>query len=163
MSALEILTYPDERLRTVASPVTEFSEEIKTIVSDMFRTMDETNTGIGLAATQVNIHKRIIVTNVDNTPRLFINPVIVDEADQLVRFGEGCLSVPGYTETVERCSHISVESLDADGNTQFIEATGMLAICLQHEIDHLDGKLFIDRISEKRRMIIDKKISKHQK
>jgi peptide deformylase len=162
MPRLEILEFPDPRLRTKAEPVDKVDDETKTIISNMFETMYEAK-GIGLAATQVNIHSRIIVIDIseDKTePLVFINPEITVLDDEPDNYDEGCLSVPGFYETVERPKRVRVEALDKEGKPFTIEPEGLLAVCIQHEIDHLNGKLFVDYISPMKRNRIRKKLEK---
>ncbi|MGD9390790.1 MAG: peptide deformylase [Thioalkalispiraceae bacterium] len=164
MAILNILNYPDERLRTVAQPVEEVSEEIQQLTDDMLETMYSAP-GIGLAATQVNVHKRIIVIDVSdekNQPLVLINPEIL-EKDGEQEFDEGCLSVPGIYETVHRAQQIKIRALDRDGESFEMEANGLLAVCIQHEMDHLQGKLFVDYLSQLKRQRIRKKLQKQQK
>jgi len=164
MAILQILHYPDPRLRTVAKPVSVFGDEVQRIVADMFETMYAAP-GIGLAATQVNIHKRILVTDTsrDGTdPRCFINPQII-ESRGVEQMDEGCLSVPDVFETVERAEWIRVQAFDQFGAQFELELDGLLAVCVQHEIDHLDGKLFVDRLSSLKRSRIRRKFEKAQK
>ncbi|MCC5809778.1 MAG: peptide deformylase [Ectothiorhodospiraceae bacterium] len=161
MAKLDILHYPDPRLRKKADPVTTVDESIRKLVDDMFETMYDAP-GIGLAATQVNVHKRVIVIDVseDRTePRVFINPEIL-ELDGVEQMQEGCLSVPGYFDYVERAEHIRVRALGRDGEAFELEADGLLAICIQHEMDHLEGKLFVDYLSELKRKRVRKKLEK---
>ena len=161
MAVLEVLSFPDERLRTVAKPVAEVNDEIKQLVEDMFETMREEN-GIGLAATQVDHHVRVVVMDVSeeqNTPRVFINPEIT-EKDGVTISEEGCLSVPGNYAKVERAESIKVKALDKDGQPFELDADGLLAICIQHELDHLQGKLFVDYLSPLKRQRIKKKLEK---
>ena len=161
MALLNVLTFPDERLRTVAKPVTEFNAEIKTLVSDMFETMREEK-GVGLAATQVNVHKQVIVMDVSDhqdTPLVFINPVIVSQTGTMVN-EEGCLSVPGNYAKVERAEKITVRAFNEKGEEFTIDAEELLAICIQHEMDHLAGKLFVDYLSPLKRNRIMKKLEK---
>ena len=164
MSLLEILKFPDERLRIKAKAVDIVTDEIHQLVDDMFETMYAAP-GIGLAATQVNVHQRIVVIDVStdkDQPLCLINPVIT-EKDGIEEHEEGCLSVPGVFETVERAEHIKVKALDRDGETFEIEDSELLAICIQHELDHLDGKLFVDYLSPLKRNRIKKKLGKQQK
>tara|TARA_Y100000296_G_scaffold40673_1_gene46950 strand:- start:398 stop:907 length:510 start_codon:yes stop_codon:yes gene_type:complete len=161
MAILDVLSFPDERLRTVAEPVEEVNDEIKQLVSDMFETMKDEN-GIGLAATQVNRHVQVVVMDVSeeqNEPRVFINPKIVRK-DGVTISEEGCLSVPGNYAKVERAESITVEALNEHGEAFELEAEGLLAICIQHELDHLKGKLFIDYLSPLKRQRIRKKLEK---
>lgn len=164
MALLDILHFPDPRLRNIAQPVEEITNEIKTLVDDMFETMYAAP-GIGLAATQVNVHKRILVADVSEThsePICLINPKIA-ELTGTEQMEEGCLSVPGVFELVERADAIKVEALDRNGKGITLEANGLLAVCIQHEIDHLDGKLFVDYLSQLKRNRIRKKLEKSQK
>ncbi|KDE41392.1 MAG: peptide deformylase [Nitrincola lacisaponensis] len=165
MSKLNILEFPDPRLRTIAAPVEQVDDEIRQLVDDMFETMYAAN-GIGLAATQVNVHLQVVVIDLSeesNEPLVLINPsftVIEEEKDEMQ---EGCLSVPGFYETVERPRRIRVESLDRDGKQQTFEADGLLAVCIQHELDHLNGKLFVDYLSRLKRERIRGKLEKQHK
>ncbi len=147
---LKLFTYPDPLLKEISKEVTDFSKELKSLTDDMFKTMYE-NSGIGLAAPQVGILKRIVVIDLQEddkkVPLIFINPQII-EACGSTTFEEGCLSVPGYHEVVKRKKDITVKFQDLEGKEQVINATGLLAICLQHEIDHLNGILFVDQISQ---------------
>jgi peptide deformylase len=164
MAKLKILEFPDPRLRTRAVPVDVVDAGLNALIDDMFETMYDAP-GIGLAATQVDVHKRFLVADVSrdqNDPRVFINPVIV-EKDGVTVTEEGCLSVPGYYEEVQRAGHIRVRFLDRQGNETEIEADGLLAVCIQHEIDHLDGKLFVDYLSEAKRLRIRKKLEKERR
>ena len=165
MNKLEVLHFPDKRLRKVAQPVEKVDRKIKNIIEQMFFTMYEEK-GIGLAATQVNIHKRIIVIDVSenkNEKIFLINPQIISLSKDLDTMEEGCLSVPGFYESVSRPKTIKVSSLDIDGKQIEFEAEGLLATCIQHEIDHLNGKLFVDHISALKRDRIEKKINKLKK
>ena len=165
MNRLEVLHFPDKRLRKIAAPVKKVDNEIKNIIEQMFFTMYEEK-GIGLAATQVNIHKRIIVIDVSENKdkKIFlINPEIISLSDDIDTMEEGCLSVPGFYETVSRPKTVKVSSLDYDGKKIEIEANGLLSTCIQHEIDHLNGKLFVDHISSLKRSRIEKKITKLKK
>jgi len=158
---LDRLSFPDERLRTVAKPVEEVNDEIKQLVSDMFETMKDEN-GIGLAATQVNRHVQVVVMDVSedqNEPRVFINPEIIRKDGSTIS-EEGCLSVPGNYAKVERAESITVKALDQNGESFELDAEGLLAICIQHELDHLKGKLFIDYLSPLKRQRIRKKLEK---
>ncbi len=164
MALLNILHFPDPRLRTVAKPVTEFDDELRQLVNDMFETMYEAP-GIGLAATQVDRHIRLLVMDVSearNQPRCLINPQIL-EADGEEETDEGCLSVPGFYEKVRRAEHIRVRAQDANGETSEFEAEGLEAVCIQHEMDHLEGKLFVDYLSNLKRNRIRSKLVKQQK
>ncbi len=161
MALLNILHFPDPRLRTVAKAVTEFDEELRQFVSDMFETMYEAP-GIGLAATQVDRHIRLLVMDVSearNQPRCLINPEIL-EADGEEEMDEGCLSVPGFYEKVRRAEHIRVRAHDENGTLNEFEAEGIEAVCIQHEMDHLEGKLFVDYLSNLKRNRIRSKLVK---
>ena len=161
MAILDVLSFPDERLRTVAKPVEEVNDEIKQLVSDMFETMKDEN-GIGLAATHVNRHVQVVVMDVSedqNEPRVFINPEIIRKDGSTIS-EEGCLSVPGNYAKVERAESITVKALDQNGESFELDAEGLLAICIQHELDHLKGKLFIDYLSPLKRQRIRKKLEK---
>lgn len=161
MSILTILEFPDKRLRTVAEEVIQVDDSIKTLVDDMLETMYAAK-GVGLAATQVNVHKRIIVMDVSedkNEPICLINPQIV-EKDGVEESEEGCLSVPGFFEKVSRAEHIKVRALNRDGETFELEAKDLLAVCIQHEMDHLEGKLFVDYLSAFKRSRIKNKLEK---
>jgi peptide deformylase len=164
MAILQILNYPDPRLRTLAKPVTQVDEKIRKIVADMLETMYQAP-GIGLAATQVNIHKQIIVIDASpekDQPLCLINPTILTvEGSSCVE--EGCLSVPGVYEPVERAAEITVQALDKQGESFSLFATDILAICIQHEMDHLKGKLFVDYLSLLKRERLRKKLIKQQK
>ena len=165
MNKLEVLHFPDKRLRKIAVPVKKVDNEIKNIIEQMFLTMYEEK-GIGLAATQVNIHKRIIVIDVSENKdkKIFlINPEIISLSDDIDSMEEGCLSVPGFYENVSRPKTVKVSSLDYDGKQIEIEANGLLSTCIQHEIDHLNGRLFVDHISSLKRSRIEKKITKLKK
>ena len=164
MALLKILEFPDPRLRTKATSVEVVDDELRAFIDDMFETMYAAP-GIGLAATQVDVHKRLLVTDVTSDksePHVLINPEIA-EKDGVTVSDEGCLSVPGYYEEVERAEHIRVRFLDRDGQQQEMEAEGLLAICIQHEMDHLDGKLFVDYLSEAKRQRIRKKLEKNRR
>ncbi|MBS97908.1 MAG: peptide deformylase [Oceanospirillaceae bacterium] len=162
MSKLKILEFPDPRLRTIAEPVEQVDDEIRQLIDDMFETMYDAP-GIGLAATQVNVHKRIVTIDLSedqSEPLVLVNPdyKILDEA--LEEMQEGCLSVPGFFENVTRPNSIEVTSLDRDGNPQNFVADGLLAVCIQHELDHLNGKLFVDYLSTLKRNRIRGKLEK---
>jgi len=164
MARLPILEYPDPRLRIRAEPVTEFDTELKTLVADLFETMYAAP-GIGLAATQVDVHKRVLVCDVgvdDRQPHCLINPEIVS-AEGKTNAEEGCLSVPEYYDFVDRAAVIKVRAYDPDGKRFELTAEGMLAVCIQHEMDHLEGKLFVDYLSELKRERLKKKASKKAK
>lgn len=161
MALLPILRFPDPRLKKVAAPVTKIDDGIRRLVADMAETMYEAP-GIGLAATQVDVHKRVVVIDISeekNQLRAFVNPVI----EQCVgaQLGEeGCLSVPGIYDKVERAEQVKVRYLDLDGKEQVLEADGLLAVCIQHEIDHLDGKVFVDHLSQLKQSRIKSKLAK---
>ena len=162
MAKLEILEFPDPRLREVAKPVDQVTDELRTLVDDMFETMYDAP-GVGLAATQVNVHQRIVVIDVSedqNEPLVFINPEVEVLDEEIHQYDEGCLSVPGFYETVERPRRVRVKALDRAGEAFAIEAEGLLAVCIQHELDHLDGKLFVDYISPLKRNRIRSKLEK---
>jgi peptide deformylase len=161
MAILEVLTFPDERLRTVAKPVAKVDKSIKDLIQSMFETMKEEK-GIGLAATQVNVHKRVVVMDISedqNEPYVFINPEIIEKTGSIVS-EEGCLSVPDNYAKVDRAEHVTVQALDEHGETFELDAHGLLAICIQHELDHLKGKLFVDYLSPLKRGRIKKKLEK---
>jgi peptide deformylase len=161
MARLAILEYPDPRLRTRATPVTKVDDRIRRLVDDMLETMYEAP-GIGLAATQVDIHLRILVIDVSDdrsAPHCFINPRITDQEGEH-EYEEGCLSVPEVYEPVRRAERVKVQALDRDGHPFELEAEGLLAVCIQHEIDHLDGKLFVDYLSELKRERLRKRFLK---
>ena len=165
MAILNILEFPDPRLRTAAKPVSKVDATIKTLIKDMFDTMASAN-GIGLAASQVDVHLRIIVMDLGETesrPRVFINPEIEVLDQDMSPYDEGCLSVPGFYETIDRPAHVMIRALDGDGNPFEEEAHGLLAVCIQHEIDHLEGKLFVDYLSPFKRQRIRKKLEKLHK
>lgn len=159
MAKLKILEFPDPRLRTKAVPISTVDDRIRTLIDDMLETMYDAP-GIGLAATQVDVHERLLVADVSSDqdePHAFINPVIIEKDGETVT-DEGCLSVPGYYEPVKRAEHIRLRYLDRDGQEAEFEADGLLAVCIQHEIDHLDGKLFVDYLSEAKRSRIRKRL-----
>ncbi|PVZ68177.1 peptide deformylase [Pelagibaculum spongiae] len=161
MAKLNILHYPDARLRTVAKPVKTVNDEIRQLVDDMFETMYDAP-GIGLAASQVDQHIRLMVIDISedkSEPLVFINPEIL-ETRGIEEMDEGCLSVPGYYETVQRADWVKVRALDRNGEEFTIETGDMLAVCIQHEIDHLDGKLFVDYLSRLKQSRIRKKLEK---
>jgi peptide deformylase len=165
MALLEILEFPDPRLRTEAGPVTEVTDATRTLIDDMFETMYAAP-GIGLAATQVNVHQRLLVIDITedrSDPLVFINPEITVMDPELGEYDEGCLSVPGFYETVNRPRQVEVTALDRDGQSFTRVLQGLLAICLQHEIDHLNGKLFVDYLSPLKRQRIRKKLEKDQR
>ena len=164
MTILNILHFPDERLRTVAKPVEKVTDKHRTLVSNMLETMYDAP-GIGLAATQINVHERILVIDISeekNDPIVLINPEILEkDGDQ--EFDEGCLSVPGIYETVHRAEKVKVKALNENGEVIEMNAEGLLAVCIQHEMDHLLGKLFVDYLSQLKKQRIRKKLEKQQK
>ena len=162
MAILNILEFPDPRLRTIAKPVEVVDDGIRQLIDDMFETMYEAP-GIGLAATQVNVHKRVVVMDLSedkSEPRVFINPEFEALTEQMDQYQEGCLSVPGFYENVDRPQKVKVKALDRDGQPYEIIAEGLLAVCTQHECDHLNGKLFVDYLSSLKRDRIKKKLEK---
>ena len=164
MALLPILEYPDARLKRIASPVTEFTPAIQTLVNDMAHTMYDAP-GIGLAATQVNVHKRIVVIDTSeakNDLKVFINPQII-MADGEIVGEEGCLSVPGYYDTVTRASHVVVKAQDAFGKLFELEATDLLAVCIQHEMDHLIGTVFVEHLSQLKQIRVKTRMKKRQR
>ena len=164
MPVLEILQYPDPRLRTKAQPVATVDDEVRALIEALFETMYAAP-GIGLAATQVNVHRRVIVIDVSpdqDQPLCLINPEILETRGENYS-EEGCLSVPDVFETVARAEFIRVRALRGDGAAQEFEADGLLAVCIQHELEHLDGKLFVDHLSELKRSRIRKKFDKAQR
>ncbi len=164
MALLEVLCFPDKRLRTVAKPVEQITPELKELAKNMIETMYEED-GVGLAATQINFHQRIIVIDVSqerNQPMVIINPVITEHSGEEVS-QEGCLSVPETNAEIKRAEFVTLEYLDLDGQKQTLEADGLLAVCIQHELDHLEGKLFIDYLSPLKQKRIKTKIEKLQK
>lgn len=164
MALLNILCFPDERLHTVAKPIEVFDEALQAQIADMFETMYEAK-GIGLAATQVDYHHRLIVMDISEERterRVFINPEILQKDGETV-YEEGCLSVPGIYDKVTRAEHIKVKAQNADGSFYELEADGLLAICIQHEIDHLDGKVFVEYLSEMKQNRIKTKMKKLMK
>ncbi|MDH3978201.1 MAG: peptide deformylase [Gammaproteobacteria bacterium] len=164
MSVLKILEYPDPKLRTRARPVETVDAARQQLIDDMFETMYAAP-GIGLAATQVDFHERILVLDISDTkdqPLCFVNPEIVQQEGSAFS-DEGCLSVPGFTDEVERAEKIRVRALNKQGESFELEAEGLLAVCIQHEMDHLEGKLFVDYLSELKRLRIKKKAQKQRK
>jgi len=161
---MKILEFPDPRLRTRAAPVETVDDALRRFVDDLFETMYAAP-GIGLAATQVDVHRRLLVTDVssDKTePHVLINPEIL-ERDGTTISEEGCLSVPGYYAEVERAERIRVRFTDRDGERREMDADGLLAVCIQHEMDHLDGKLFVDYLSESKRQRLRKRLAKERR
>lgn len=164
MAIREILVYPDPRLRTIAQPVEAVDEEIQILVRDMFETMYDAN-GIGLAATQINVHKQVIVIDISESrdqPLVLINPRIL-ERNGMQEYDEGCLSVPEYYAPVQRAETIKYSALDEQGEMLEQEAEGLLAICIQHEMDHLKGKVFVDYLSRLKQDRVKKKLVKRQR
>ena len=164
MSKLLILEFPDKRLRTKAKPVTVFDAALKTLAADMLETMYAAP-GIGLAATQVDVHKQLLVLDVSeekDQPMILVNPKIL-ETEGSQTYQEGCLSVPGIFADVDRADRIKVEAQDIDGNPVAFEADGLLAVCIQHEMDHLIGKLFVDYLSPLKRELVRKKLEKQRR
>jgi peptide deformylase len=167
MALREIITLPDKRLRLVSDPVKQIDAGLRKLVDDMFETMYKAP-GIGLAAIQVGVAKRVITMDLSkkddsHQPQVFINPEITWQSEKLAKFEEGCLSIPDYYEEVERPSEVKVKYLDLAGKKQEIEAKGLLATCLQHEIDHINGVLFIDHLSKLKRDRVIKKFAKAAK
>ena len=167
MSVLEILTIPDQRLKNKSSEVKLFDINLKKIVKDMFDTLNDSGNGIGLAAPQVGVKKRIVIVdlkeNNKSSPVIFINPVIVKESREREVNEEGCLSIPGYYAEVERAKEVDVEWYDLEGEKITKTFSGLFSICIQHEIDHLDGILFIDYLSRLKRRRANEKVKKFQK
>lgn len=164
MAILNILRYPDKRLRTVAKPVATVDDSIKQLVADMFETMYAAP-GIGLAATQIDVHQQVIVIDISedsDQPLCLINPEITDEQGA-ESCDEGCLSVPDIYETVERSEKITVKALDQNGDEYTLQADELLAVCIQHEMDHLKGKLFVDYLSPLKMQRIKKRLLKAQR
>lgn len=165
MALLNILEFPDSRLRNKAKPVEEVTVEVRQLASDMLETMYAAP-GVGLAATQVNVHQRVVVIDVSeerNDPRVFINPEITVLDAETAECEEGCLSVPGYQELVERPLHVKVTALNENAEPVEFIPDGLMAVCIQHEIDHLDGKLFVDYLSALKRKRIKDKLVKLQR
>lgn len=165
MALLPILEFPDPRLRTVAKPVEVVDERIRKLTKDMLETMYDAP-GIGLAATQVNVHERVLVMDISeegNEPQIFINPEIEVLGPEEQEYQEGCLSVPGFFEDVSRPANVRIKALDVEGKPFEVLPDGLLAVCVQHEIDHLDGKLFVDYISPIKRKRIRTKLEKQHR
>ena len=165
MAIRKILEFPDPRLRTRAAVVPAVDGRIQTLIDDMFETMYDAN-GIGLAASQIDVHEQVIVIDLSSdgsAPRVFVNPMIEVIDETLDGYEEGCLSVPGFSEAVERPKAIKVEALDRDGRPIDETVTGLLAVCLQHEMDHLQGKLFVDYLSPLKRQRIRQRLEKEQR
>ncbi|AKZ62003.1 peptide deformylase [Herbaspirillum hiltneri N3] len=165
MALLNILRYPDPRLHKVAKPVTVFDERLKKLVADMAETMYDAP-GVGLAATQVDVHEQVLVIDVSDTNnelRVFINPEITWSSDEKQVYDEGCLSVPGIYDGVERPARVKARAFDADGKEFEVEADGLLAVCIQHEMDHLKGKVFVEYLSPLKRNRIKTKMLKEER
>ncbi len=167
MAIRPILTAPDPRLKQISTPVESVDDDVRALMDDMLETMYDAP-GIGLAAIQVGVPKRIIVMDIagpeeEPAPRYFVNPEILDPSEDLTVYQEGCLSVPEFYEEVERPAKCRVKFLDYDGNPQILDAEGLLATCIQHEIDHLNGVLFIDHLSRLKRDRILRKLKKEQR
>ena len=165
MPLLNILRYPDPRLHKVAKPVTQFDARLKQLIADMAETMYEAP-GVGLAATQVDVHERLVVIDTTETKdalQVFINPEIIWSSPQKQVYDEGCLSVPGVYDDVERPAEVKVRALDADGKPFEIHADGLLAVCIQHEMDHLMGKVFVEYLSPLKRNRIKAKLQKEER
>ena len=165
MALLPLLFFPDPRLHTVAKPVSAVDHRIRTLVADMLHTMYEAK-GIGLAATQVDVHERLIVIDVSeqrDQPFVLINPQLVSTSTETHLNEEGCLSVPGIYDGVERFDAVTVSALDGDGKSRVVQAEGLLAVCIQHEMDHLMGKVFVEYLSPLKRSRIKKKMLKAQR
>jgi peptide deformylase len=164
MSLLPILEYPDKRLRTVATPIEQVDAALGKLIDDMFETMYDAP-GIGLAASQVNVHKQLLVLDISedrSQPMVFINPRIVHKDGSQV-YQEGCLSLPNIFADVTRWNQITVEALDRQGKSFSLQADGLLAVCIQHEMDHLIGKVFVDHLSPLKRALAEKKLAKQRK
>lgn len=165
MAILNILEFPDPRLRTLAKPVAVVDDAVRRLIDDMFETMYAAP-GIGLAATQVNVHQRVVVMDLSedqSAPRVFINPELEPLSEDLAPYQEGCLSVPGFYESVDRPLRVRIRALDRDGQPFEEIAEGLLAVCIQHECDHLNGKLFVDYLSSLKRDRIKKKLEKQHR
>jgi peptide deformylase len=165
MALLNILRYPDPRLHKIAKPVTVFDERLKQLVADMADTMYEAP-GVGLAATQVDVHEQVIVIDISDSGkelRVLINPEIIWSSEEKLVYDEGCLSVPGIYDGVERPARVKARALDADGKAFEVEADGLLAVCIQHEMDHLKGKVFVEYLSPLKRNRIKTKLQKEER
>jgi peptide deformylase len=165
MALLTILCYPDRRLHTVAKPVSEVNERIRQLVDDMLETMYEAK-GVGLAATQVDVHERVVVIDTSkerNDPRVLINPEIIAASDEMIVWEEGCLSVPAFYDKVDRHARVRVRALNRDGQPHEFEADELLGVCVQHELDHLLGKVFVEYLSPLKRNRIKAKLVKRAK
>ena len=165
MAILDILEFPDSRLRTKAKPVEAVDASIRQLADDMLETMYAAS-GIGLAATQVNVHLQVVVIDVGDEkedPQVFINPVIIELEGSIQEYDEGCLSVPGFYEPVKRPENVVVKALNLDGEAFEIKPEGLLSVCIQHEVDHLNGKLFVDYLSPLKRQRIRSKLEKQHR
>ena len=165
MALLNILRYPDPRLHKIAKPVTVFDERLKQLVADMAETMYDAP-GVGLAASHVDVHEQIVVIDVSDTGnelRVLINPTIIWASEELQLYDEGCLSVPGVYDGVERPARVKARAFDADGKQFEVEADGLLAVCIQHEMDHLKGKVFVEYLSPLKRNRIKTKMQKEER
>jgi peptide deformylase len=165
MAILNILEFPDPRLRTLAAPVVQVDDALRQLIDDMLETMYAAP-GIGLAATQVNVHKRVVVMDLSedqSEPMVFINPQFEPLTDAVDQYQEGCLSVPGFFENVDRPQKVRITALDRHGEAFELIAEGLLAVCIQHECDHLNGKLFVDYLSQLKRDRIKKKLEKQHR
>ncbi len=167
MTILPVLRFPDPQLRTVAKPVASVDTVVQTLIDNMFTTM-YAEKGVGLAATQVNVHRRVVVVDCagegeDPQPLVFVNPEIVSASNEQETHQEGCLSIPEIYADVERAKFVTAKALDRDGNEFTKDCEGLLAVCIQHEIDHLNGKLFIDYLSAAKRNLIRDKMKKYEK
>ena len=165
MALLNILCYPDPRLHTVAKPVAEVDDKLRAFIADMLETMYDAN-GIGLAATQVNFHQRLLVMDVSeerNQPQVLINPEIVWASPERIKGEEGCLSVPGIYDGVERAAAVHVKAQDEHGQERTLQAEGLMAVCVQHEMDHLMGKVFVEYLSPFKQGRIKTKMLKAQR
>ena len=165
MALLNILRYPDPRLHKIAKPVTVFDDRLKQLVADMAETMYDAP-GVGLAASQVDVHEQIVVIDVSDTGnelRVLINPTIIWASEELQLYDEGCLSVPGVYDGVERPARVKARAFDADGKQFEVEADGLLAVCIQHEMDHLKGKVFVEYLSPLKRNRIKTKMQKEER
>ncbi|PID66428.1 MAG: peptide deformylase [Gammaproteobacteria bacterium] len=167
MSILPVLRFPDPRLRTLAKKVEEVDKAIKKLIDDMFETM-YAQRGVGLAATQVDVHRRIFITDCageDEAPQplVFINPEITSASQETKIYQEGCLSIPENYADIERSDHVTIKALDRDGKAFSMDCSGLLAVCVQHETDHLNGKLFIDYLSPAKQLLVRDKMKKYEK
>lgn len=165
MALLKILTYPDPKLHKIAAPLQHFDARLATLVADMLETMYDAQ-GVGLAATQIDVHERVVVIDVSeerDQPLVVINPTVVWQSEERIKGNEGCLSVPGFSDGIERAAQIHVEAADITGARRLIKADGLLAVCLQHEMDHLVGKVYVEYLSLLKRNRIKTKLLKDAK